>query len=162
MTIDRLSHLQKQIKRFYEQIQDNENALTTAQPGGKAIIKQRIEDLEEELAPVEAEYWKCWTSNGSQLEIADADAEVITAEIVEQVQILADQSVVRSNVEHISLLNKIKAELTKPGIPGSGKLKAAIPLIPGFLAYEIELDTEGLLRRLFPIFSKLPGKIKKT
>jgi hypothetical protein len=101
MTTDRLSHLQKQIKRFYEQIQDNENALTTAQPGGKAIIKQRIEDLEEELAPVKTEYWKCWKSNGSQLEIADDDAEVITAEIVEQVEILANQSVVRSNVELI-------------------------------------------------------------
>jgi hypothetical protein len=30
------------------------------------------------------------------------------------------------------------------------------------LSYELELDTEGLLRRLFPTFSKLAGKLKKT
>jgi hypothetical protein len=162
MTIDRLSHLQKQIKRFYEQIQDNENALTTAPPGGKAIIKQRIEDLQEELAPIKAEYWRCWESMNSQLKITDTEAEVITAEIFEQVEILESQPAVQSNLELVELMNEIKAELTKPEIPGSGKLKAAIPLIPGFLAYEMELDTEGLLRRLFPTFSKLAGKLKKT
>jgi hypothetical protein len=161
MTIDRLSHLQKQINRYYEQIQDHENALTTAPPGGKAIIKQRIEDVAKDLAPVEEEYWVYWKLKGSQLEIADADADVITAEIVEQVKILQYKPTVQNNAELVKLLNDIKAELTKPEIPGSGKLKAAIPLIPGFLSYELELDTEGLLRRLFPTFSKLAGKLKK-
>jgi hypothetical protein len=161
MTIDRLSHLQKQINRYYEQIQDHENALTTAPPGGKAIIKQRIEDVAKDLAPVEEEYWAYWKLKGSQLEIADTDADVITAEIVEQVEILQYKPTVKNNAELVKLLNEIKAELTKPEIPGSGKLKAAIPLIPGFLSYEVELDTEGLLRRLFPTFSKLAGKLKK-
>jgi hypothetical protein len=162
MTIDRLSHLQKQINRYYEQIQDHENALTTAPPGGKAIIKQRIEDVAKDLAPVEEEYWVYWKSKGSQLEIADADADIITAEIVEQVEILQYKPTVKNNAELVKLLNEIKAELTKQEIPGSGKLKAVIPLLPGFLSYELELDTEGLLQRLFPTFSKLAAKLKKT
>ncbi len=162
MTIDRLSHLQALIKRYYEQIQAHENALTTAEPGGEAIINQRIEDVEKKLAPVKAEYWGYWKSKGSQLEITDTDADVITAEIVEQVEILEYQSAVQNNAALVKLLNEIKTELTKPELPGAGKLKAAIPLIPGFLSYEMELDTEGLLRRLFPTFSKLAGKLKKT
>jgi hypothetical protein len=162
MTIDRLSHLQELLQRYYKQIEAHEKALTTAEPGGEAIINQRIKDIEAKLAPVEVEYWVYWKLKGSQLEIADADADIITAEIVEQVEILEYQPKVKNNSELVKLLTEIKAELTKPEIPGSGKLKAAIPLIPGFLSYEIDLDTEGLLRRLFPTFSKLAGKLKKT
>jgi hypothetical protein len=162
MTIDRLSHLQKQVHRYYEQLQDHENALTTAPPGGKAIIRQRIEDLREELTSVETDYWHCWKAIGSQLEIVDTDSDVIVAEIVSSVDTFSFQPSVKSNAELLKLLHEIKAELTKPELPGSGKLKAAIPLLPGFLSYEVELDTEGLLRRLFPTFSKLAGKLKKT
>jgi hypothetical protein len=37
-------------------------------------------------------------------------------------------STVQSNAELVKLLTEITAELTKPEIPGAGKLKAAIPL----------------------------------
>jgi hypothetical protein len=96
------------------------------------------------------------------LDISDADADIVTAEIMQEVEILAYQPTVQNNAELVKLLTEIKSELTKPKIPGSGKLKAAIPLLPGFLSYEMELDTEGLLRRIFPTFSKLAEKLKKT
>lgn len=61
----------------------------------------------------------------------------------------------------MKVLQEIKAELSKPGIPAAGKLKAAIPLLPGLISYEMELDTEGLLRRVFPTFCNFAEKIKK-
>jgi hypothetical protein len=61
----------------------------------------------------------------------------------------------------MKVLQEIKAALSKPGIPAAGKLKAAIPLLPGVISYEMELDTEGLLRRVFPTFCDLADKIKK-
>ncbi len=161
MTIDRLSHLQTEIKGYYEQLAGKESALRTIEESEKVRIEQQIRKVKQDIAKIQSEYWLLLKSQTAQLEITDADAEIVTAEIMQEVEILQYQPTVQSNAELVKLLNEIKAELTKPGIPGSGKLKAAIPLLPGFLSYEIDLDTEGLLRRLFPTFSKLAGKLKK-
>jgi DNA repair exonuclease SbcCD ATPase subunit len=161
MTIDRLSHLQTEIEGYYEQLAGKEFALRTIEESEKVRIEQQIRKVKQDLAKIESEYWVLLKSQTAQLEITDADAEIVTAEIMQEVEILQCQPTVQSNAELVKLLTEITAELTKPGIPGSGKLKAAIPLLPGFLSYEMELDTEGLLRRLFPTFSKLAGKLKK-
>jgi ribosomal protein L29 len=162
MNIDRLSHLQSEIEGYYEQLAGKESALRTIEPAEKVRIEQQIRSVKQDIAKIQGEYWVVLKSQTARLEITDADAEIVTTEIVQEVEILESQPTVQSNAELVKLLTEIKTELTKPGIPGSGKLKAAIPLLPGFLAYELELDTEGLLRRLFPTFAKLVGKLKKT
>lgn len=162
MTIDRLSHLQALIKDYYEQLAGKEVALKNIEPAEKVRIEQQIRDVKKDIAKIQGEYWLLLKSQTAQLDITDADSEIVTAEIMQEVEILQYQPTVQNNAELVKLLTEIKAELIKPEIPGSGKLKAAIPLLPGFLAYEMELDTEGLLRRLFPTFSKLAEKLKKT
>ena len=162
MTIDRLSHLQTEIEGYYEQLAGKESALRTIEESEKARIEQQIRRVKQEISKMQDEYWLLLKSQATQLDITDADADIVTAEIIQEVDILQYKPTVQSNAELVKLLTEIKAELTKPEIPGSGKLKAAIPLLPGFLSYEMDLDTEGLLRRLFPTFSKLAGKLKKT
>ena len=162
MTIDQLSHLQTEIEGYYEQLACKEDALRTIEDSEKVRIEQQIRKVKQYLAKIQGEYWLLLKSQTARLDITDADAETVTAEIMQEVEILQYQPIVQSKAELVKLLTEIKAELTKPEIPGSGKLKAAIPLLPGFLSYEMELDTEGLLRRIFPIFSKLAGKLKKT
>jgi hypothetical protein len=162
MTIDRLSHLQAEIEAYYKQLACQESAQRKIEDSQKERIGQQISDTKEAIGKIQGEYWLLLRSQTARLDITDADAEIVTAKIMQEVEILQYQPTVQSNVELVKLLNEIKSELTKPGIPGSGKLKAAIPLLPGFLSYELELDTEGLLRRLFPTFSKLAGKLKKT
>jgi ribosomal protein L29 len=162
MTIDRLAHLQAEIEGYYEQLAGKESALRTIEESEKVRIEQQIRKVKQDLAKIQGEYWLLFKSQTARLDISDADADIVTAEIIQEVEILAYQPKVQSNAELVKLLTEIKAELTKPEIPGSGKLKAAIPLLPGFLSYELELDTAGLLRRLFPTFSKLAGKLKKT
>ncbi len=46
-------------------------------------------------------------------------------------------------------------ELRKPDSPASAKLKVAIPIIPNVVSYELEGDTESVVRRLFPTFVKV-------
>jgi ribosomal protein L29 len=162
MTIDRLSHLQTEIKGYYEQLAGKESALRTIEESEKVRIEQQIRKVKQDIAKIQGEYWLLLKSQTTSLDITDANAEIVIAEIMQEVEILEYQQTVLNNAELVKLLIEIKAELTKPGIPGSGKLKAAIPLLPGFLSYELELDTEGLLRRLFPTFSRLAGKLKKT
>jgi hypothetical protein len=161
MTIDRLSHLQTEIEGYYEQLAGKESALRTIEESEKVRIDQQIRKVKQDIAKIQGEYWLLMKSQTARLDISDADADIVTAEIMQEVEILAYQPTVQNNAELVKLLTEIKSELTKPEIPGSGKLKAAIPLLPGFLSYEMELDTEGLLRRIFPTFSKLAGKLKK-
>ncbi len=162
MATDRLLHLQTEIKRYYEQLAGKESALTTIENAEKKRIEQQICEVKQYIAKFESEYWLLVKSQTAQLDITEAEADIVTAKIIQEVEILEYQPTVQSNIELVKLLTEIKAELTKPEIPGSGKLKAAIPLLPGFLSYELELDTEGLLRRLFPTFSRLAEKLKKT
>jgi hypothetical protein len=162
MTIDRLSHLQALLEGYYEDLACKEIALRDIEASEKARIERQIRPVKKKIAEIQGEYWSLLKSQAARLEITDAEAEIVTAEIVQQVESLEYQPTVQSNAELVKLLTEIKAELTKPGIPGSGKLKLAIPLLPGFLSYEMELDTEGLLRRLFPIFYRLVAKLKKT
>jgi hypothetical protein len=162
MSTDRLSHLQNLIQGYYEQLEGKENTLLTIAGEERTRIKQQIRDLKKEIAEVEREYWVYWgVKGGTQLEISDAEAEVINAEIVAEVQMLAFDPSVQQHQELVKLLNDIKAELNKPA-PAAGKLKVTIPILPEILSYEMELDTEGLLRRIFPMFAKLGSKLKKT
>jgi hypothetical protein len=39
--------------------------------------------------------------------------------------------------------------LNEPGNPAAAKAKLALSLIPGILAYEVELDTETAFRKAF-------------
>jgi hypothetical protein len=162
MSTDRLSHLQNLIQGYYEQLEGKENTLLTIAGEERVRIEQQIRNLKKDIAKVEREYWAYWgVKGGNQLEISDADAEAINAEIVAEVQMLAFDPGVQQHQELVKLLNDIKVELNKPA-PAAGKLKTSIHLIPGFLSYEMELDTEGLLRRIFPMFAKLGSKLKKS
>jgi hypothetical protein len=162
MNNDRLSHLQSEINGYYEQLADKETAFRVADLSSKAEIRQQIKILKKEMVTPQREYWLWLKSQTADLEITEANAATANKAIIDNVEILESEPTVHDNAELIKLLTEIKSELTKPEIPASGKFKTAIPLLPGLLSYEMELDTEGLLRRLFPIFSRLAVKPKKT
>ena len=161
MVSDRLLHLQTEVAAYYEQLAGKEKARRLAPLEEKVRIQQQIRELQTELGSVERDYWLLWRSEAARLMIPEPEAEIVTAEILSEVESLELAPKVQENEELKVLLQEIKTELTKPGIPGAGKLKAAIPLLPGVLSYELELDTEGLLRRTFPTFCKLASKLKK-
>jgi hypothetical protein len=162
MSTDRLPHLQNLIQGYYEQLEGKENTLLTIAGEERVRLKIQIRQFKKEIAEVEREYWVYWgVKGGTQLEIGDVEAEAINAEIVAEVQMLAFNPSVQQHQELVKLLNDIKVELSK-STPAAGKLKTAIPILPGLLSYEMELDTEGLLRRIFPMFAKLGSKLKKT
>ncbi|MBD0314578.1 MAG: hypothetical protein ICV86_17550 [Microcoleus sp. T3-bin5] len=157
----RLSDLQSEVQGYYDQLAGQETAKRLAEDAQKVRIQQGIDKLEEQLRSVERKYWLRWRTEIAGLTIPEADAEIVASQLVREVEILEIEPAVQSNAELMKVLQEIKAQLSKPGIPAAGKLKAAIPLLPGVISYEMELDTEGLLRRVFPTFCKLAEKIKK-
>jgi hypothetical protein len=158
----RLSHLQSLIEGYYEQLAGKEKALLGIEPSEKVRIGQQIKALKQEMVAVEREYWVRLKPELANWEISEAEAEVINGEILQEVDLVGYEPMVQGHGELVRLLGEIKTELMKPGTPGAGKLKAVVPLIPGILSYEMELDTEGVGRRLFPIFSQWGKKAKKS
>lgn len=161
MVSDRLSHLQSEVKGYYKQLAGREKAKRLARFEDKELIQQQIDELKQELGGVEREYWKRWEMEIVGLTIPEADAETLATGMLQEVEILEIEPQVQGNAELMRVLHEIKAELSKPGTPAAGKLKAAIPLLPGVISYEMELDTEGLLRRVFPTFCQVADKLKK-
>ncbi len=161
MTIDRLTHLQKQIHAYYEQLECQENALLTCKQGDRSSIKQQMDSLTQEIIPIKRDYWNYWSVMGArQLEITDLQAAVINAEIVGEIEMLKFQREVQHHLEVVKLLDRLESTLTKLE-PAAGKLREIIPLLPEFLTHDLDLDTEGLLRRVFPIFATLKGQLTK-
>jgi hypothetical protein len=161
MISDRLSHLQSEVQGYYKQLANKETAKRTARFEDKELLQQQIDVLKKELGSVEREYWLRWQAEIARLTIPEADAEIVASEFVREVEFLEIEPAVQSNAELMNVLQEIKAELIKPEIPAGGKLKAAIPLLPGLISYEMELDTEGLLRRVFPTVCNFVDKLKK-
>jgi len=161
MISKRLSHLQSEVKGYYDQLAGKETAKRLAEDAEKVRIQQGIDKLKKELGSVERDYWLRWRTEIAGLTIPEADAEIVASELVREVEFLEIEPAVQSNAELMKVLQQIKAALSKPGIPAAGKLKAAIPLLPGVISYEMELDTEGLLRRVFPTVCNFVDKLKK-
>lgn len=152
MSNDRLNQIERNLKRLREQLAGKEDTLTTIAPEERVRIKQQISDLKTEIQPFEEEYWQILKEQSSAVEITDSEAQVVIAEIVEQVGYLRND--LQYPPEILNLLQKIYIEVSKPGAPAAAKLKGALSLMPPFvsLSYESEIDAESFLRTHFPTF----------
>jgi hypothetical protein len=81
--------------------------------------------------------------------LAEDDAGNAIVEVVREVQVIESNSNADYPDEVIRLLEDIRNKLNDPGNPAAAKAKLALSLIPGILAYEVELDTETALRKAF-------------
>lgn len=152
MTFDRLSAVDLALRDWYEQLAGQEKALRLAEEAERVRIKQKIRATWEEIRPCEQEYATCLSQQVKRQDVPEATAEVIVAELVEEVELLQPKV---QREEERALLQQILAELQKPSSLASAKLKVAIPLIPSLVTYELEGDTESVVRSLFPTFVKV-------
>ena len=155
MVSNRLLHLQTEVQDYYEQLGGKEKAKRLAPQEEKIRLKQQIKELREEIGQAERDYWFRLKTEFAGLAIPDAEANDIVTELLSEVESIEHQASVQTNDTLISLLQEIKATLTQMDFSPSAKLKAAIPLLPGFISYELEFETAGLLQRTFPTFCNL-------
>jgi len=161
MSSDSLHQVKKNLARLRQQLAGKENTLITIAPEERVRIKQQIADLKEEMQPFEAEYWQILADEPATVTIAEPAAEVVVAEIVEQVgQLQARQ---QYSDEVMEWLQKIYARVSKPEASAEAKLKGVLSLLPPFvsLSYEAELDTENFLRTHFPTFTEWSKALAK-
>lgn len=160
----RLIDLEKSLELRYETLGEAEKRLAmTDEIFAKNAIKQRIrEEVLPELHQVEAEYWQLLAQEARHCDVPEDDASLAIVEIVPEVQIIQSQPSANYPDELIKLLLEIRDKLNEPGTPAAAKAKFALSLIPGILSYEVELDTENSLRRVFqPIRQLFRREIEK-
>lgn len=153
---DRISDLQERLDRLYKLLKGLELGKDEAETAEKARIQLKIDGQWKEIRTVEREYSIALSQQVKRSpELPAAIAEPIVVKLVDELELIQPKT-----DEMRSMLQQILAELQKPGVPAAAKLKVAIPLVPGFVAIELEGDTESVVRRLFPTFVKAYDKMK--
>jgi hypothetical protein len=147
----RLVEAEKVLDLRYEALSQAQKRLAmTDEIFAKTAIQQRIkEEVLPELRQCEAEYWELLAQESRSCTVAEDDAGNAIVEVVREVQVIESNSNADYPDEVIRLLEDIRNKLNDPGNPAAAKAKLALSLIPGILAYEVELDTETALRKAF-------------
>lgn len=155
MSKSRLKNLEEEIQGWQEQIAGIRTAIRLDEEKDRVRLQQNIKHIQKTyLKPLEEEYWALvgdLVTTEADL-VSDNEAEPIVAEIIEVTPTL--QTSEKVSAEMLVLLQKIYAEVSKPGVTASAKLKGVISSIPPFIgvSYEGELDTEQFIKKYFPTF----------
>jgi len=154
MPIYRLSDIEVNLESLREQLGGKEKARVLARLEDKTLIKQQIRELCKEIQEEEEKYWQVLAQQTKTVEIPEQEAEIIVAEIVEEVGQIEVQGEYSDEV--LQILQEIRDKLNQPGPTAAAKLKGVISSIPPFvgISYEAELDTENFLQQHFPTFRK--------
>lgn len=155
MPINRLSQIEKKLKllREHKNTFEQQTILTTGL--AKAQTDQYLrEEIQPQIREYEEEYWEVIAQQTKVMEIPELKAEVIVAEIIEEVGQMEAQRQYPDEV--IQMLQEIRDKLNQPGLTAATKLKGVISTIPPFvgISYEGELDTGYFLGQHFPTFQK--------
>ncbi|MBF2028185.1 MAG: hypothetical protein IGS48_15705 [Oscillatoriales cyanobacterium C42_A2020_001] len=159
----RLADLEKNLELLYQKLGAMERSRIMAYDAeAKISIEQRIrEEIRPQIQQNEVEYWQLLAQEVDSLLIDEVDASSAITEVIQTVEIIEQNNANQYPDQVIQLLTEIRNKLNEPGKSSSAKLKTALPLLPPFISYEVELETEGVLRRMFPTFSRLLKKVEK-
>lgn len=152
MMSDRLANVESNLRGWYDQLAGQEKALRLAEEAERVRLQQRVDETWTKIRKVEGEYARLLSQVVRRQDLPEAEAEVVVAELVEEVELLQSGGQ-PDNVT--ALLQEILAERQKPSAPASAKLKVAIPIIPKLVSYELEGDTASIVKQLFPTFVKV-------
>ena len=113
------------------------------------LVQKRIQrEILPQIKQYETEYADLLAKEFVEFEISDKEAETTVAEIQDAVA-LVQKAVPTGQAEGIvKSIKEIQQALKEP-ITAKGKLKAAIPIIPGIISYQLELDTHSTLMSLW-------------
>jgi len=155
MTTQRLTDLEKNLELRYETLGKAEKRLAiTDEIFSKNAIELRIrEEILPEIRKYKAEYWEVMMQEVRYRLVEETEASHAIGEVIQEVQVIQSQG--NCPPELMQLLLEIRDKLNQPGIAAAAKAKLALPLIPGIVSYEVELDTENLLRRVFQPLKQL-------
>ena len=159
----RLADLEKTLELLIEKLGSMEQNLAMASDAEvKISIKQRIrEEIKPDIDKFQTEYWDTLAREVNSLKINETEADAAVIEVIQVIESFEQNNADMYAEQGIALLLDIRNKLSEPGPSATAKLKAAIPLFPPFVSYEVEFEPASFLRRVFPTFSRLVRKAEK-
>jgi hypothetical protein len=156
----RLTNLEELLEMDYEKLFKNQKALSiSASPNMHNEAEQTIKrEIMPRIREHEAEYWSLLRQFANASEIAEPEAQIAIATIVQDAETIQAKPMPDQVLQK---LQEILDKLNEPGTAASAKAKFAVNVVPGVLAYEFELDTESALRRVFHPLKQLFGAAAK-
>lgn len=123
-------------------------------------LQQQIKkEIKSNIHSCEAEYWEILEREANSFAISEKEAGYAIVQVVREVERMENTRSDSYPYELIRMLTEIREKLNEPEKAAAAKLKVALPLIPPIVSYELELDTQGSLRRAWePIKSLLKKK----
>ena len=110
----------------------------------------------------ECEYWQILSQESYSFEIDEGEAEKTVEVVVQGVEYIENKYSDGFPDEVIKRLTEIQKTLNTLDKTAAAKLKLALPLLPSVLSYELELDTEEVLRKAFQPIKRLFKTKKKS
>lgn len=144
----RLADLESLLQLLYEKLGEFETDLIiNASTPAKFELKQRIKrEILPSIRQYETEYWELYPRDAIIISDEEAASQLVK---VEQA-VGAIERIPQSEYppELIPLLQEIRAKLDETKA-ASAKLKVALPLIPAIASYELEMDTEAFMYKVW-------------
>lgn len=154
--MNRLADLEKILDVEYQKLYAFQCRIAeSSNIGEKFDIKAQIKnDILPRIRQYEREYWNILAQEAPSCEVIEKQAHNAIVEVVTEVELIQIQPNKYSD-ELMQKLQEILDKLNEPQTPAAAKLKAALPLVPLIMSYEVELDTEISLKRVFDRIKKL-------
>lgn len=154
----RLADLESLLQLNYEKLGEFEREIViTASAPAKFELKQLIKrEILPRIRQYEAEYWELYPQKAILISDEEAASQLVK---VEQA-VGAIERIPQSEYppELIPLLQEIRAKLDEGDKAASAKLKVALPLIPVIASYELEMDTEALM---YKVWKSIKAKVRR-
>ncbi len=151
----RLADLDELIETNYQKLAKFQKRLDrTASVREEFDIEGDIPKIRKVIRNYEAEYWALLAKETYSYAVEENEASSALLDVEAQV-VRVIESQPNLNGELMQKLQAILNKLNEPETPIAAKAMLTLPLIPGILSYEVELDTENSLKRAFDPIKKL-------
>lgn len=161
----RLADLEEILDSLYETLGEAQKRRAYANDiFEKDAINQRLrKETLPEISKNEIKYWELLAQEASIGEVAEVDASQAIVEVVPKLEQIVNNSTTNYPNELMQKLQEILDTLTEQERPVANKLIATLPIIPYIMSYQLEIDTEISLKRVFEgIRQLLRNTVKKN
>lgn len=118
-------------------------------------MQKDLKKREVEIQKCEVEYAKLFADEFDNFLLSDAEAE----EVILALQNAIDQKSLPDQPQEVAqAIVKAQETLKQPSTSAKNKLKMTLPLIPGILSYELEVDPSGSLSKAW---QSVKAKLKR-
>jgi len=146
----RLHELEELLDIEYDKSHEFEKEIALSDGASRITLKQRFKrEVTPHLRALEKEYAEMLVAGVPAGQIPEGEADVLVSELAEVTSTILETAPANAPQEMLRVLHEISDKLSKPEESGSAKLKLSLPLIPTIVSYEIEIETAGLMKKIW-------------